>query len=35
VDLAKQMMAEDPDIGALLLECTLLPTHAWAIQEAV
>jgi len=29
------MVAENPDIGALLLECTLFPTHAWAIQEAV
>jgi hypothetical protein len=35
VDLAKQMVDKDPDIGALLLECTLFPTHAWAIQEAV
>jgi hypothetical protein len=35
IDLAKQMVAEDPDIGAMLLECTLFPTHAWAIQEAV
>ena len=35
IDLAKQMVAEEPDIGAMLLECTLFPTHAWAIQEAV
>jgi hypothetical protein len=35
VDLAKQMVTEDPDIGAMLLEYTLFPTHAWTIQEAV
>ncbi len=35
VGLAKQMAEEDPDVGAFLLECTLFPTHAKAVQEAV
>jgi len=35
IELAKQMVKEDPDIGAFLLECTLFPTHARAVQEAV
>jgi hypothetical protein len=35
VELAKQMIKENPDVGAFLLECTLFPTHARAVQEAV
>ena len=35
VDLAKNMVHRDQDIGAVLLECSLFPTHARAIQEAV
>ncbi len=35
IELSKQMIEENPDIGAFLLECTLFPTHARAIQEAV
>lgn len=35
VELAKQLIKEHPDVGALLLECTLFPTHARAVQEAV
>ncbi len=35
IELAKQMIEENPDIGAFLLECTLFPTHARAVQEAV
>jgi hypothetical protein len=35
VDLAREMVKSDPDIGAILLECTLFPTHASAVQEAV
>lgn len=35
VGLAKQLVGEKPDIGAILLECTVLPPYAWAIQEAV
>lgn len=35
VELANQMLQEHPDVGAFLLECTLFPTHARAVQEAV
>lgn len=35
VDLALEMVRKNPDIGAVLLECTLFPTHAWAVQDAV
>ncbi|MBU0463900.1 MAG: hypothetical protein KKD21_12045 [Proteobacteria bacterium] len=33
INLAKGLVKQDPDIGALLLECTLFPSHAWAIQK--
>lgn len=32
---AEQMVAEQPDIGAFLLECSCLPPYGAAIQEAV
>jgi Asp/Glu/hydantoin racemase len=35
VDIAKSMVQDHPDIGAILLECTELPPHARAIQKAV
>ena len=35
VDIAKTMVEDHPDIGAILLECTELPPHARAIQKAV
>jgi len=35
VDLAKNMVKEHPDVGAILLECTEFPPHASAIQNAV
>lgn len=35
VDLAKRMVSDNPDIGALLLECSDMPPYAWAVQEAV
>jgi hypothetical protein len=35
VNLAKKMLAGDPKIRAILLECTELPPHAHAIQKAV
>ena len=35
VDLAKDMVRRDQDIGAILLECSLFPTHGRAVQEAV
>jgi len=34
VGLAKQMVAENPDIGAILLECSDMPPYAWAVQNA-
>jgi len=35
VDLAKKMVEENPDVSAILLECTEFPPHAAAIQNAV
>jgi len=35
VDVAKQMLKENEDIGAILLECTELSPHAVAVQNAV
>lgn len=35
VDLSKQLVSENPDIGAILLECSDIPPYAWAIQKAV
>jgi aspartate/glutamate racemase len=35
VAVAKQMLAENKDIGAILLECTELSPHAVAVQDAV
>lgn len=35
VAVAKEMTAADPDIGAVLLECSDLPPFAHAVQEAV
>jgi aspartate/glutamate racemase len=35
VAVAKQMLAENNDIGAILLECTELSPHAVAVQDAV
>ena len=35
VSVAKQMLKENPDIGAILLECTELSPHAVAVQDAV
>lgn len=34
VDGAQRLVAEAPDIGAIVLECTNLPQHAAAIQRA-
>ena len=33
--LAKKMINEHPDIGAVVLECTEFPPHAHAIQDAI
>jgi Asp/Glu/hydantoin racemase len=35
VTRAKQLLEEDPDIGSILLECSLLPPYGAAVQEAV
>ena len=35
VGLAKQLVSNNPDIGAILLECSDMPPYAWAIQNAV
>lgn len=35
VEIAEKMVAENKDIGAILLECTLFPAHAAAVQKAV
>jgi hypothetical protein len=35
VELADTLVREHPEIGAILLECTLFPTHARAVQESV
>lgn len=34
VGRAKQMVGENPEIGAILLECSDMPPFAWAIQNA-
>jgi hypothetical protein len=35
VGLAKQFVSKNPEIGAILLECSDMPPYAWAIQNAV
>ncbi|MGF7159617.1 hypothetical protein FHS85_001236 [Rhodoligotrophos appendicifer] len=35
VDVACRLLAEHPDVGALLLECSLLPPYAAAIQARI
>lgn len=35
IGLAKQFVADNPDIAAILLECSDMPPYAWAIQNAV
>jgi len=35
VDLAVKMVKENPDVGAIVLECTEFPPYAHAIQDAV
>ena len=34
VGLPKQMVSENPEIGAILLECSDMPPYAWAVQNA-
>jgi len=35
VGVAKQFVSQNPEIGAILLECSDMPPYAWAIQNAV
>lgn len=35
VKLAKQLVSDNPEMGALLIECTDMPPYAWAIQDAI
>jgi len=35
VNFARQLVSDNPDIGALLLECANMPPFAWSIQRAV
>jgi aspartate/glutamate racemase len=35
VDVAKQLVNNSPEVGAILLECSDMPPYAWAIQDAV
>ncbi len=35
VDLAKKMVKEHPDVGAVVLECTEFPPYAHAIQNSI
>ena len=35
VDSARRLVAEQPDVGAILLECSDMPPFAWAVQRAV
>ena len=34
VSVAKKFVSENPEIGAIVLECSSFPPHAAAIQEA-
>jgi len=34
VKIAKQLVSENPDVGAIVLECTNMPPYSKAIQEA-
>jgi len=35
VGLAKELVSKNPEVGAILLECSDMPPYAWAIQNAV
>lgn len=34
-DIAKALVSKNPDIGAILLECSDMPPYAWSIQNSV
>lgn len=33
--LAQQLVKDNPEIGTMLLECSVMPPYAWAVQNAV
>ncbi|MFC1912429.1 aspartate/glutamate racemase family protein [Chloroflexota bacterium] len=35
IALAKELVSKNPEVGAILLECSDMPPYAWAIQNAV
>jgi hypothetical protein len=35
VEIAKELVSMNPEVGAILLECSDIPPYAWAIQNAV
>lgn len=35
VELSKKLVSENPEVGAILLECSDMPPFAWSIQNAV
>lgn len=35
VGIAKQLVSQHPEVGAILLECSDMPPYAWAIQNSV
>ena len=35
VGLAKELVSKNPEVGAILLECSDMPPYAWAIQNAI
>jgi len=35
VGLAKQLVSDNPDVGAILIHCSDMPPYAWSIQNAV
>lgn len=35
VDLSRKLVAENPEVGAILLECSDMPPFSWSIQNAL
>ena len=35
LDVSKQLVSDNPSIGAILLHCSDIPTYAWSIQNTV
>lgn len=34
VHVAQRLIADHPETGAIVLECTNMPPYAWAVQQA-